>query len=108
MTRRASRDADRLALRDETIGAVFEYLTERLPQYIWSALEVTVDGWPPQVAFGGSHCDSERFVCLTIDRRVIDCAADAPAQLLHRLDLAQVGMELDEGEPPRPVSVELD
>jgi hypothetical protein len=109
MTRRtALRDARRLAQRDETIGAVFEYLRERLPQYIWSALEVAVDGWPPHVAFGGCHCDGERFVCLTIDRRVIDCASHAPDELLQRLDLAQVEMELEEGDPARPVSVELD
>ena len=108
MTRRAVLDDYRLAQRDQTIGAVFEYLRERLPQYIWSALEVAVEGWPPHVAFGGSHCDGDRFVCLTIDRRVIDCASDAPDELLQRLDLAQVEMELEDGDPARPVSVELD
>jgi hypothetical protein len=96
-----------LARRDETIGAVYEYLRESLPQYLWSALEVAVAGWPPHVAFGGSHCEAERFVCLTIDRRVIDCAGDEPAALVRRLDLARVGAEL-EGDPTRPVHVELD
>jgi hypothetical protein len=101
-------DLDDLALRDQTIGAVYQYLRERLPEYFWSALDVAVNGWPPHVAFSGSHCEGERFVCLTIDRRVIDCAAAAPDELLHRLDLAQVGAQLDRGDPCRPVSVELD
>ena len=111
MTRRrhdVPTDLDRLLARDEAIGAVHQYLCERLPQYIWSALEVVVNGWPPHVAFGGSHCAAERFVCLTIDRRVIDCAAAAPDELLWRLDLAQVETKLDRGDPCRPVSVELD
>jgi hypothetical protein len=103
-----SDDPELLARRDETIGAVYEYLRERLPQYLWSALEVVVAGWPPHVAFGGSHCEIERFVCLTIDRRVIDCASDEPAALLRRLDLARVEVELEEGDAMRPVLVELD
>ena len=103
-----SDDLELLARRDETIGAVYEYLRERLPQYLWSALEVTVAGWQPQVAFGGSHCELERFVCLTIDRRVIDCAGDEPAALLQRLALARVEVELDEGDGTRPVLVGLD
>jgi hypothetical protein len=102
-----SDDPELLARRGATIGAVFEYLRERLPQYLWSPLEVAVAGWPPHVAFGGSHCEIERFVCLTIDRRVIDCAGYDSAALLHRLDLARVEAELS-GESGRPVRVELD
>jgi hypothetical protein len=98
---------DRLALREEVIGEVFEYLCDRLPQYRWITEEVVVDGWP-LVAFGGRHCAVERFVCLAIDRRVIECAAGEPAQLLHRLDLARVDAALDEGEGARLVTVGLD
>jgi hypothetical protein len=105
---RVTPDPALLARRDETIGAVYEYLRERLPQYLWSALEVAVSGWPPHVAFGGSHCELERFVCLTIDRRVIDCAGDEPAALVRRLYLARVEVELEEGDATRPVLVELD
>lgn len=101
-------DVDLLALREEMIGAVFQYLCERLPEYLWNALEIAVEGWPPHVAFGGSHCEHDRFVCLTIDRRVLDCAAGEPAHLLRRLDLAQVEAALAEGDATRPVAIELD
>jgi hypothetical protein len=101
-------DPGLLARRDETIGAVFEYLRDRLPQYMWSALEVVATGAPPHVAFAGDHCELERFVCLSIDRRVIDCAGYEPAALLHRLDRARVEVELDEGDGTRPVLVALD
>jgi hypothetical protein len=97
-----------LARRGETIYAIFDYLLERLPQFLWSELDVRVPGLPSHVAFTGRHCDDERFACLIVDRRVIDCAGDEPSQLLWRLDLAGVPAELEAADCPRPVRLELD
>lgn len=104
--KQSGEDADRL--RYEAIGVVFAFLRERLPQYEWGAVEVAAPDAAPHVAFGGSHLAMERFVCLAVDRRVLDCAARTPHELVQRMDLAGIDARLDATDDEEPICLELD
>lgn len=106
--RAGSRREERERQRYELVGEIFEFLRDRLPQYEWGVVEVAAQGAPPNIAFGGNHTVVERFVCLLIDRRLIDCAADSPEDFLDRLDLSDIEARLDQGDADEPVHLELD
>jgi transketolase C-terminal domain/subunit len=94
--------------RHEVVTRVYEFLRDRLPHYQWGVVEVASESGRHHLAFGGSHTAIERFVCLTIDQRMIDCAAAAPHDLIRRLEIAGVELRLDRSDDDLPVSLELD